>query len=247
MDPPALCGATGSVCSVERLIIVISRDEGVDWGTPLTGILNHNIKLPLSLIFFFTSSHTQRLNIWNRLSPTLDACTVVFSLSLLHALSSRSQCCCYLVTLWTMHVLICVVNQLPSANPLLAIWKFAETQEHMGIEPEWSWTTLEWNTWKSWLGDLTHVVCPPPPPEAVCKIRAWSSTQISEIVIKHQIDSRSRCFDCSLLFNLNSISIHVWLYKYEAKNCRGGPKSDKYITPLNPSDQLHFVWKHEST
>lgn len=31
MGTPTLCGATGSECSVERLIIVISRDERVDW------------------------------------------------------------------------------------------------------------------------------------------------------------------------------------------------------------------------
>lgn len=48
MDMPTLCGATGSERSIARLIIVIRRDERVDWGTPLTEILNHNIQLPLS-------------------------------------------------------------------------------------------------------------------------------------------------------------------------------------------------------
>lgn len=47
---PTLCGATGSECSVARLIIVITRDEReLSEGTPLTGILKHNIQLLLQL------------------------------------------------------------------------------------------------------------------------------------------------------------------------------------------------------
>lgn len=54
MDTPSLCGATGSKHSVARLIIVIRGDERVDLGTPLTGILNHNIQHPVSNRFSYS-------------------------------------------------------------------------------------------------------------------------------------------------------------------------------------------------
>lgn len=57
IDTPTLCGATGSEHSVARLIIVIRRDERNDWGTPLTGILNQNIQLPLHFSYSLLSLH----------------------------------------------------------------------------------------------------------------------------------------------------------------------------------------------
>lgn len=63
IDTPTRCGATGSERSVARMIIVIRRDERVDWGTPLTGILNHNIQLPLSLHFLYLLLSFQSLTL----------------------------------------------------------------------------------------------------------------------------------------------------------------------------------------